>query len=165
KVIQRCSAIPPNPRENDLLDSYDNLLCRLFPVTSKFTVAPQSCFFSHSYGSTNLVVEFQVLFEHNLVFFLQIIQKNRKAQRTIKCERAWVIRPLTTLHDVSTFGTSLLLQLRSKSRILSRHVSPDRGLETDIAPLSRWDCDILQEEECQRFRDILAEMKTKCKRL
>ena len=74
--------------------------------------------------------------------------------------------PLDILNGVSAFGTRLSFYSYDKrTRILPRHIPPDPDLETDTAPLDRWDCDILEEEGSQRFKILVAEIKEKCDQL
>jgi hypothetical protein len=64
---------------------------------------------------------------------------------------------------VSAFGTRLSFYSYDKQTlILPGRVSPHPRMETDTAPLDRWDCDILEDEGAQRFQDLVAEIKRKC---
>ncbi len=176
KVMKRFSTIPPYPRENYFLGPYNKLLHTFFPADSDYTVIPQSYSFLDSYGSANTIIEFEVVFEDNPVFFLQIKESQSLAVLSARGKADDQMRkrmrdlapncPLDTLHGVSAFGTRLSFYSYDKQTcILPRRVSLDGERETDFAPSSRWDCDILEDEEGQRFQDIVAEIKAKCYKL
>ncbi len=176
KVMKRFSTIPPYPHENDFLGPYNKLLHTVFPANSDYTVIPRSYSFSDSHGSANAVFEFEVLFKDKPVFFLQIkgpqsftvISAREKADEHMRKRTKDLAPncPLDTLHGVSAFGTRLSLYSYDKqTRIIPKRVLPDRERETDCAPQSRWDCDILEDEGGQRFQDIVAEIKEKCDQL
>ncbi len=117
KVMKRFSTIPPYPRENYFLGPYNKLLHTFFPADSDYTVIPQSYSFLDSYGSANTIIEFEVVFEDNPVFFLQIKESQSLAVLSARGNADDQMRkrmrdlapncPLDTLHGVSAFGTRL----------------------------------------------------------
>ncbi|KAK0442698.1 uncharacterized protein EV420DRAFT_1752241 [Desarmillaria tabescens] len=122
---------------------------RFFPADSDYTVAPQSYSFSDPYGSANLVIGFEVVFEDKPVFFLQIKEPQALAVKSAREEADGQMRKcmrdlapnclLGILYGISAFGTRLCFYSYDKqTRILPKRVSPDRERETDIAPLNRW---------------------------
>ncbi|KAK0215331.1 hypothetical protein EDD85DRAFT_943072 [Armillaria nabsnona] len=157
KVMKRFSTIPPYPRENDFLGPYNKLLHAFFPADSEYTVIPRSYSFSDSYGSANAIFEFEVVFKDKPVFFLQIkgpqslavFSAREKADDQMrKCMKDLAPNcPLDTLHGVGAFGMHLSFYSYDKqTRIIPKRIPPDRERETDFAPSSRWDCDILEDE-------------------
>ncbi len=149
KVMKRFSTIPPYPRENVFLGPYNKLLHTVFPAESDYTVIPQSYSFLDSYGSANTIIGFEVVFEDNPVFFLQIkepqslavLSNREKADDQMrKCMRDLApICPLDMLHGVCAFGTHLSFYSYDKqTRIIPKRVLPDRERETDFAPSSQW---------------------------
>ncbi|KAH8997036.1 hypothetical protein EDB86DRAFT_968252 [Lactarius hatsudake] len=73
--------------------------------------------------------------------------------------------PLEILNGVSAFGTQLSFYTYDKQTrmIIPARISPH--METDAAPLDRWDCDLLEDEGAQRFQNLVAEIKIKCDQL
>ncbi|KAI9439501.1 hypothetical protein H4582DRAFT_1534233 [Lactarius indigo] len=173
KVTKRFSTVPPNARENDFYGPYNKLLYTLFPPDSDYTVAPQSHPILTSRDSVDFIIEFEVLLEDSPVLFLEIKEprmitfesvredvdnRMRKRMRDLA-----PVCPLDTLNGVSAFGTQLSFYSYDKqTRILPARVSPHPSVETDIAPLDRWDCNILEDEGARRFKDLVEEIKRKC---
>ena len=176
KITKRFSTVPANARENDFYGPYNKLLCTLFPADSDYTVAPQSYSIINSRDSVDFIIEFEVLLEDKPVLFLEI---KEPAKITLKSAREEAdnqmrkrmgdlapICPLDTLNGVSAFGTQLSFYTYDKqTRILPARIPPHPELETDTAPLNRWDCSILEDEGAQRFQDLVAEIKRKCEQL
>ncbi|KAK0434417.1 hypothetical protein EV421DRAFT_1717575 [Armillaria borealis] len=181
KVMKRFCAIPPYPRENDFLGPYNKLLHTVFPADSDYTVIPQSYSFLDSYGSANTIIGFEVVFEDNPVFSLQIKEPKSLAVLSAREKADDQMRkrlrdlapncPLDTLlhhlpKDTTAFGTCLSFYSYDKqSRVIPKRMLPDREREIDFGPPSRWDCDILEDEGGERFQDIVAEIKAKCDQL
>ena len=176
KIIKRFSTIPPNARENDFYAPYNKLLNTLFPPDSDYTVAPQSYSVLDSRDSVDFLIEFEVLLEDKPVLFVEIKEPRKIAFNSAREEADNQMRkrmrdlapscPLDTLNGVSAFGTRLAFYTYDQqTRILPKRISPDPERESDIAPLDRWDCDILEDEGGQRFQDLVAEIKTKCDQL
>ncbi|CAA7262748.1 hypothetical protein NLJ89_g5406 [Agrocybe chaxingu] len=176
KITKRFSTVPPNARENDYYAPYNKLLYTLFPADSDYTVAPQSYSVMNSRDSVDFIIEFEVRLEDKPVFFVEIKEPSKIALKSAREEADNQMRkrmgdlapvcPLDTLNGVSAFGTRLSFYSYDKrTRILPGRISPDPHMETDTAPLDRWDCDILEDEGAQRFQDLVAEIKRKCDRL
>ncbi|KAK0215315.1 hypothetical protein EDD85DRAFT_782524, partial [Armillaria nabsnona] len=170
------STIPPYPHENDFLGPYNKLLHTVFPTDSDYTVVPQLYSFLDSHGSANSIIGFEVVFKDNAVFFLQIKElkslavlsaHERAGDQMRKCMRDLAPNcPLDMLHGVSAFSTHLSFYSYDKQTcIIPKHVLPDPEQETDDALGSCCDCNILEDEGGQRFKDIVTEIKTKCDQL
>ncbi|SJL14467.1 uncharacterized protein ARMOST_17924 [Armillaria ostoyae] len=173
EMIQHHSPLSP---ENDFLGPYNKLLHALFPADSEYTVILRSYSFSDSYGAAKAIFEFKVIFEDNPVFLLQIkgprgLTVNSTSEKADDQMRKRMRDlapncPLDTLHGISAFGTRLSFYSYNKQTcILPKRVLPDRERETDSAPSSRWDCDILEDEGGQRFQGIISEIKARCDEL
>jgi hypothetical protein len=176
KILKRFSTIPPNARESDFYAPYNKLLYTLFPADSDYTVAPQLYSILNSRNSVDFIIEFEVLLEDKPVFFLEIKEPTKIIFKSAREEADNQMRkrmgdlapscPMDTLNGMSAFGTRLSFYTYDKqTRILPDRILPDPHLETDTAPLNRWDCDILEDEGAQRFQDLVAEIKTKCEQL
>ncbi|KAK0211988.1 hypothetical protein IW262DRAFT_1412865 [Armillaria fumosa] len=171
--MKRFSTIPPNARGNNFFGPYNKLLHSLFPADSDYTVAPQLHSLLNSCDSADFIIEFEVLLEDKPMLLLQIEEPRKAVLNSAREVADDQIRkrmrdlapscPLDTLHAVSAFGTRLsFYQYDRETRIIPSRITPDPEREADIAPLSRWDCDILEDEGSQRFQDIVAAIKTKC---
>lgn len=176
KIVRRFSTIPPNARENDYYAPYNKLLNIIFPPDSDYTVAPQSYSVPNSRDSVDFIIEFEVRLEDKPILFLEIKEPSRIALKSAREEADNQMRkrmgdlapacPLDILCGVSAFGTQLSFYTYDKqTRILPVRIHPHPELETDTAPLNRWDCDILEDEGAQRFQYLVAEIKRKCDQL
>ncbi|KAH8991298.1 hypothetical protein EDB92DRAFT_690748 [Lactarius akahatsu] len=176
KVTKRFSTVPANARENDFYGPYNKLLYTLFPPDSDYTVAPQSHAVLTSHDSVDFVIEFEVLLEDKPVFFLEIKEPRKLAFESAREGADNQMRkrmrdlapacPLDTLNGVSAFGTQLsFYTYDNQRRLLPARISPHPDIETDTAPLDRWDCNILEDEGAQRFKDLVEEIKRKCDEL
>ncbi|KAH9173784.1 hypothetical protein EDB89DRAFT_1849780, partial [Lactarius sanguifluus] len=81
------STVPANARENDFYGPYNKLLYILFPPDSDYTVTPRSHPVLTSHDSVDIVIDFEVLLEDKLVFFLEI-KEPRKLAFESACEGA-----------------------------------------------------------------------------
>jgi len=177
KIIEQFSTIPPNPRENDFFGPYNKLLSTLFPPVS-YTVAPRPHsslnYVLGSYGVADFSIGFEVLLEDKTIFFMEIKEPQMLAFKSAREEADSHMRmrmadfgpdyPLDPLNGVSAFGTHLAFySLDKQNRIHPNYIrSHDHGKETDVAPVDRWNSDILEDEGSQRFQDLVAEIKAKC---
>ena len=71
--------------------------------------------------------------------------------------------PLQTLHGVSAMGTKLAFYSKhGNGPATPPRIVPDLQMVADIAPIERWDSDILTEEGLQRFMAVVNEIKEGC---
>ena len=173
KITRRFSTVPANARENDYYAPYNKLLYTLFPADSDYTVAPQSYSLLDSRNSVDFIIEFEVRLEDKPVLFLQIKEPRKIAFKSAREEADNQMRkrmgdlaavcPLDTLYGLSAFGTQLSFYTYDKqTRILPTRIPAHQDMETDAAPLNRWDCNILEDEGAQLLQDLVAEIKRKC---
>jgi len=75
------------------------------------------------------------------------------------------LRPLLAipiLHGVSAFGTRLsFYEYDSATQVLQPHriIWNHPSILADVAPITRWDCDVLQQEGANRLRDVVNKVK------
>ncbi|KAI9451965.1 hypothetical protein F5148DRAFT_1237750 [Russula earlei] len=174
KITKRFSTVPANARENDFY-AMGHTINFCIPLPD-YTVAPYTYSIIDSHDSVNFIIEFEVLLEDKSVLFLEI---KEPAEITLKSAREEAdsqmrkrmgdlapICPLDTLNGVSAFGTQLSFYTYDKhTHILPARIPPHPKLETDTAPLNRWDCNILEDEGVQRFQDLVAEIKRECEQV
>jgi hypothetical protein len=123
---------------------------------------------------SDFIFEFEVRLEDKPVFFVKIKEPTKITFKSAREEADNQMRkrmgdlapacPLDSLNGVSAFGTRLSFYSYDKKRtlVLPGRISPHPRMETDTAPLDRWDCDILEDEGARRFQDLVAEIKRKC---
>ncbi|KAK0493590.1 hypothetical protein EDD18DRAFT_1178909 [Armillaria luteobubalina] len=130
----------------------------------------------NSCDSADFIIEFEVLLEDKPVLLPQIEEPRKAVLHSAHEAADDQIRkrmrdlapscPFDILHGVSAFGTRLsFYRYDVETRIIPSRVIPDPEREADIAPLSRWDCDILEDEGSHRFQDAIAAIKAKCEQL
>jgi len=75
------------------------------------------------------------------------------------------ILAIPILHGISAFGTRLsFYEYDSATHVLQ----PEQNLRfhpsilADVAPVTRWDCDVLQKEGANRLRDVVRKVKEMC---
>jgi len=150
-IVRRFPTVPANPRENDFYAPYSKLLCTLFPANTDYTVAPRSY---NSHQPIDFV--FEVLLEDKPIFVLGIREPRTIGFPSAREDADSQIRrhlgdlapscPIPTLLAVSAFGTRISFYTFDKhTRILPTRVSADPEMETDVVPLSLWDCELLED--------------------
>ena len=71
--------------------------------------------------------------------------------------------PLLTLYAVGATGTKLCLYSKPRDRpLIPRRILLDPDLILDAASTERWDYDILEEDEVQKFQAVVEEAKQGC---
>ncbi|KAH9012883.1 hypothetical protein EDB84DRAFT_1534531 [Lactarius hengduanensis] len=177
KVTKRFSAVPVNAREDDYYAPYNKLLNSLFPPDSDYTVAPRSYTVLNSHKSVDFNIGFEVLLEDKPVLFLEIEEPRRIALMSAREEVDDQMRkrmrdlapacPLEILNGVSAFGTRLSFYTYDKQTrvIIPARISLHPHMETDTAPLDRWDYNLLEDEGAERFQNLVSEIKRKCDQL
>jgi hypothetical protein len=69
---------------------------------------------------------------------------------------------IPTLHGVSAFGTHLSFYEYDLATRVIQPTGSDPSLTADIAPISRWDSDVLQQEGADQLRDVVRKVKDMC---
>ena len=72
------------------------------------------------------------------------------------------ISAIPTLHGISAFGTQLsFYEYDSTTSVLQPGQVPQvhSSLFADVAPVTRWDCDVLKPEGANRLRDVVKKIK------
>ena len=78
------------------------------------------------------------------------------------------ILAIPVLHGVSAFGIRLSFYEYDSATYV---VQPEQVLQShpsifdDVAPITRWDCDVLQQEGANRLRKVVNQVKEMCARV
>ena len=67
-----------------------------------------------------------------------------------------------TLYGVSAFGTRLAFYEYDRATHEVQPTEVTQDITTDIAPIERWDSDVLQKEGADRLTDIVKRVKDMC---
>jgi hypothetical protein len=155
---------------------YTRLLYSLFSVDGEYEVVPQ--FNSPVLQESIDMVTILVVEANRHPFFFMEIQPPATIPYDSKREEADVqmrrqfrdLRQtlvLPTLHGISAFGTRLSFYEYDKETctLQPELIQSDLAILTDVAPIDRWDCDVLQQEGANRLRDVAEKIKEMCARL
>jgi hypothetical protein len=97
---------------------------------------------------------------------LDLLSKREEADIQMRHRYADMIDTVIvpTFHGISAFGTRLCFYTcdQATRRITPGKIPRNDDFITDVAPIERWDCDILGEEGEARFRTIVAEVNAMC---
>ncbi|KAJ6486510.1 hypothetical protein C8R47DRAFT_1128647, partial [Mycena vitilis] len=125
-ILRRFTAVPANPRENDLYGPWNKLLTYVFPPASDFTVAPQSYLLSTSRETADFAVEYEILYNNVPVLIVEIKPPGNlrlpSAREEVDNQIRRRLRDLSvdcllpTLHAVSAFGTQLAFYRKAKDQ-------------------------------------------------
>jgi hypothetical protein len=72
------------------------------------------------------------------------------------------ILAIPILHGISAFGTQLsFYEYDSATHVLQPELTlrSHPSILADVAPITRWDCDVLQKEGANRLRDVINKVK------
>ena len=72
------------------------------------------------------------------------------------------VSAIPTLHGISAFGTQLsFYEYDSTTSVLQPGQVPQvhSSLFADVAPITRWDCDVLKPEGANRLKDVVKKIK------
>jgi len=193
RVQRQFKKVPSNPSEGDFHGPYNMLLSSLFPFDD-FTVGsrywPQSCDMEDSVYIFKVLFEEKVLLEDKTVFILEVNSPQDLALRSVREIADQKIRdciggviglscllrmmtvldyidcPLPTLHAISAMGTKLCFYNKSRNGPVTPHcIPPNLDPLLDVAPVERWDCDILEEDGAQKFQAVIEEIIKGCETL
>ncbi|KAI9461965.1 hypothetical protein BJY52DRAFT_168413 [Lactarius psammicola] len=165
----------PSGRDESLFyGPFTRLLYTLFSVEGPYEIVPhfKSVGLQGSRESIDTVAVLVVEVNRRPVFFIEIRSpaslpydsKREEADEQMR-RRFRDLRQILTipiLHGISAFGTRLsFYEYDSATHVLQ----PEQVLRShpsilaDVAPITRWDCDVLQPEGANRLRDVVNKVK------
>ena len=155
--------------EYQFFGPYNALLTYLFPFEEEYVVVPQLKL-SVQWESVNFTTMFVIMHKHHPVFFVEIesagylgyISSRKEADLEMRERFGQLIEDveISTLYGASAMGTKVCMyKLDRASRRLSPTAIPGNPeLVTDIAPIDRWNIDIMtpegEEELCKVVQQI-----------
>lgn len=178
--------------ENVLHAPYNKLLNTLFPVDTDFTVIPNFQEINSTKGASDYLVTFELFLENQPVFVLELKREKDfsvRSKRTtaddqlrgrlgdligdallplFSLSNLFVIDacPLPVLRGVSASGTKLCFYSITKAGLISpEYILTSPKYVTDIAPVGRWNYDILAAEGEAELRRIVQVITTECAQL
>jgi len=177
KVVHQFKAVTFLAGEVDLHGAYNKLLSTLFPPDSDFTVVPRFVKIMSTLSPHDHFVTFEVLFNNRPVLILELmdagditdllIRRFADEQLRLRLGDLYSHCPLPTLHAASAMGAQL--SFYGVNTTNPAKIKPPRIVEDarvyDLAPASRWDCDILTPDGERRFRQVTEEIKEGCAKL
>ncbi|KAH9954090.1 hypothetical protein BC827DRAFT_1348802 [Russula dissimulans] len=149
---------------------YNKVLNTLFPADSDFIVSPNYLPGNIDAG-TAFIVSFEVTLRRHPVFMLEIKPPQHLSLRSTQETADKQIRrrlvdlseltPLPILYGISAVGTRLCFHEFEKAsrRTTPRFIPRDPEFATDVAPLGRWDCDVLEADGEQRLRALATHIR------
>ncbi|KAI0031104.1 hypothetical protein K488DRAFT_52755 [Vararia minispora EC-137] len=156
---------------------YMRLLYHMFSVDGPFEIIPQFHIPIAPRESIDIVTMFTVeLNKHPVLFIevkppasLRLDSKRQEADRQMR-DRFRDLRPdvvTPSLPGISAFGTYLSFYRYDKATnsVTPPAIAADLNIMTDVAPKSRWDCDLLDATGATRFREVINEVKAMCAHL
>ncbi|KAG2035015.1 hypothetical protein BDR03DRAFT_1093411 [Suillus americanus] len=162
--------------ENVLHAPYNKLLNTLFPVDTDFTVIPNFQEINSTKGASDYLVTFELFLENQPVFVLELKREKDFSVRSKRTTADDQLRgrlgdlidacPLPVLRGVSAFGTKLCFYSITKAGLISpEYILASPKYVTDIAPVGRWNYDILAAEGEAELRRIVQVITTECAQL
>ena len=140
----------------------------LFSPDSPYEIVPKyNRPFQSGDDSVDFVMLYVVKLQRHSVFFIEIkapasvimLSKREKADLQMRQRCAGMIHALSisTLYGISAFGTRLCFYEYDR---MTRRIKPSRvprayDFINDVAPVERWDCDILADDGEERVRLLL----------
>jgi len=162
--------------ENQYYGPYNKLLYTLFPPDSDFNVSPNYLRGNFD-GIADFIASFEVTFREHPVLILQVKppqhlsfnSTRKKADRQIRDRLVDLAEhtPLPILYGISAVGTRLCFYEFEKAsrRMTPRFIPSDIETATDVAPVERWDCDVLEADGEQRLRALATHIIEACEHL
>ena len=171
------SAIISDPSGRDesvFYGPFTRLLCTLFSVDGPYEIVPQfkSVALQGAQESINVVAVLVVGVNRHPIFFMEIKppaslpydskreEADEQMRRRFRDLRQILAIPI--LHGISAFGTRLsFYEYDSATHVLQ----PEQVLQShpsilaEVAPITRWDCDVLHQEGANRLRQVVNQVK------
>ncbi|KAF8817633.1 hypothetical protein BYT27DRAFT_7074162, partial [Phlegmacium glaucopus] len=153
---------------------FTRLLYTLFSVEGPYEIVPQFKSVALHGPRENIYIGAVLVVEvsRHPVFFMQIKppasfpydskreEADEQMRRKFRDLRQILAIPI--LYGISAFGTRLsFYEYNSATQVLQ----PEQVLRSypcilaDMAPITRWDCDVLQQEGANRLRDVVNKVK------
>ncbi|KAH9858202.1 hypothetical protein C2E23DRAFT_892031 [Lenzites betulinus] len=176
KILRQFAAMPQNPTDSDFHGPYNKLLYTLFPADTDFVVVPPYTHAGDPRTSSDFIVMFELQLANKPILIFQAKPQSHREYPSKRQAADLQIRermndlaaqyPLSTLHAVSALGTGMCFYTLDTGDV-EAEISPvaipaHPTRMNDIAPASRWDCDLLQPEGERRLREIVEEIKAAC---
>ncbi|KAK2467141.1 hypothetical protein APHAL10511_000690 [Amanita phalloides] len=156
---------------------FTRLLYTLFSIDGPYEIVPQFKSVALQ-GSQDVVAVLVVEVNRHPVFFTEIkppasfSYDSRREEADEQMRRRFrdlrQILAIPILHDISAFGTRLsFYEYDSATHVLQ----PEQVLRShpsilvDVAPVTRWDCDVLHQEGADRLRNVVNQVKDMCARI
>ncbi|KAG1739829.1 uncharacterized protein EDB91DRAFT_1248586 [Suillus paluster] len=150
----------------------------LLAVTKPYEIVPQfkRAPLYHSQESLDIIA-LVVEVKHRPVFFMEIqppasfIYDSRREEADEQMRKYFMDfagnPAIPILHGVSAFGTRLsFYECDSATRIFQPElIEAHPPILADVAPITRWNCDVLQWEGVNRLMDVVNKVKEMCARL
>ena len=170
------SAIISDPSGRDeavFYGPFTRLLYSLFSVDGPYEIVPQFTSVAlQARESIDIVAVVVVEVNRHPVFFIQIKppasfpydSKREEADEQMRCRFRDLrqVLAIPILHGISAFGTRLsFYEYHSATNVLQ----PEQVLRfhpsilADVAPITRWDCDVLHHEGANRLRNVVNQVK------
>jgi hypothetical protein len=167
---------PSGKDESVFYAPFTRLLYTLFSVEGQYEVVPQfkSVVRQSGQGGINIVTVLVVEVNRHPVLFMEIKPPAAIPHDSKREEADWQMRhrfrdlrqdlSIYTLHGISAFGTRLsFYEYDPVTHALRPEViQSDPAYFADVAPISRWDCDVLQQEGADRLKGIVEKVKEMC---
>jgi hypothetical protein len=167
---------PSGKDESVFYGPFTRLLYTLFSVDSQYEVVPQftSIMRQSGQGGINIVTVLVVEVNGHPVLFMEIKPPATIPYDAKREEADWQMRSLfrdlrqtlsiPTLHGISAFGTRLsFYEYDHVSHVLRPEViQADPAYFVDVAPINRWDYDVLQQEGADRLKGVVEKVKEMC---
>ncbi|KAH9168669.1 hypothetical protein EDB89DRAFT_1990501 [Lactarius sanguifluus] len=156
---------------------YTRLLYHLFGIEGPFEISPQYHIPQTPRESIDVIALFTVELNKYPVFFMQVKpptalsldSKRKRADDQMRDHFRDLRHSLVTprLPGVSAFGTRMALYeyVVANNRITPGAITPDPNILNDVAPIERWNCDLLEDDGINRIRQVVQDVKAMCQAL
>ena len=173
------SAIISDPSGRDqsvFYGPFTRLLYSLFSIDGPYEIVPQIKTVALQHGQeVDIITALVVQVNRHPVFFMvanppaAFPYDSRRGGADNQMRRRFTdlrqILAIPVLHGVSAFGIRLSFYEYDSATYV---VQPEQVLQShpsifdDVAPITRWDCDVLQQEGANRLRKVVNQVKEMC---
>ena len=168
---------PSGTDESVFYGAFTRLLYTLFALDGPYEIVPQfkNVALQGAQESIDLVTVLVVQVHRHPVLFIEVKppasipfdsrreEADEQMRRRFRDLRQILTIPI--LHGISAFGTRLsFYEYDSATQVLKppQVLRSNPDLLIDVAPITRWDCDVLHPEGANRLRNIVNQVKEMC---
>ncbi|KAH9046125.1 hypothetical protein EDB84DRAFT_1576025 [Lactarius hengduanensis] len=134
---------------------YTRLLYHLFGVEGPFEISPRFHVPQTPHESFDVIA----------LFTVELTSTPDDQMRDHFDLRHTLVTP--RLPGVSAFGTRMAFYeyVVANNRITPGAITPDANILNDLAPIERWNCDLLEDEGINRIRQVVQDVTAMCQAL